>query len=336
MSAPKPQRIFITGAAGYIGSRVTQFALRSGYTVHGLTRTPAKAAQLSALGATPIVGDMSQLDLLRSEAAQADIVIHLADAWIDDFSQPYDNVVRIDGAAVDAMAEGLAQSKSERKLFVGTSGVGVVQPREDGGETDEDAPEDANPINGRIRCEKHILSKAGVGNGEGSGNGVGIKVCIMRLPPFVYGRGDSGVKLFMGIFAKVGAVVRIGDGEVKTSVVHVDDAARAYVCALEKACLRPGEIKKIYNATATSDVSFRDFTDAMADGLGLPVRAMDVAEAIQFAGPLAGGFFSQRIRGKGERARDELGWRPTEVGITEDIRNGSYVEVAKEIAAGRA
>ncbi|KAJ3563964.1 hypothetical protein NPX13_g8013 [Xylaria arbuscula] len=137
----------------------------------------------------------------------------------------------------------------------------------------------------------------------------------------------------MGIFAKAGAVVRIGEGEVHTSVVHVDDAARAYVCALDKACVRPGETKKIYNVTDTSDVTFREFTDAMASVLGLPVRAMDIPEAVKFAGPLAGGFFSQRIRGKGDRARNELGWKPTEIGVIEDIRNGSYVEVAKEIVA---
>ncbi|KAK5630223.1 hypothetical protein RRF57_005938 [Xylaria bambusicola] len=326
MLASKPQRVFITGAGGYIGSRVTEFALRAGYIVHGLTRTPAKAARLRALGAIPIEGDMSQLDLLRAEASKADIVVHLADAWVDDFSQPYDNVVKIDGAAVDAMTFGLSQSPSQRRLFVGTSGVGVAKPDENGGETDEDAPEDPNPINGRIRCEKHILSKAGEG----------IKVCIMRLPPFVYGRGGSGVKLFMEVFAKVGAVVRIGEGNVQMSVVHVDDAARAYVCALEKACVEPGVTKKVYNVTDTSDVSFRKFTDAMAATLGLPVRAMEVPEAMEFAGPLVAGFFSGRIRGKGDRARAELGWIPTEVGIIEDIRNGSYVKVAKEITATQA
>ncbi|KAI0912728.1 putative NAD dependent epimerase/dehydratase [Ustulina deusta] len=327
-SKQQQQRIFMTGASGYIGSRVTAFALREGYTVHGLCRTAAKAAQLRALGAVPITGDMTALELLRAEAAHADIVVHLADAWIDDFSQPYDNVVRLDAAAVDAMAAGLAQSPSPRKLLLGTSGVGVVEPDSHGRETDEHAPADPNPINGRIRCERHVLSKAGRH---------GIRVCVMRLPPFVYGRGGSGVRMFMDVFAKLGAVVRIGEGTALTAVVHVDDAARAYVCALERACVLPGKVRDVYNVTSTTEVAFRDYADAMAAVLGVPVRAMEVAEAVAFAGPLVAGFFSGRVRGKGDKAKAELGWTPAEIGIVEDIRNGSYVQVAAEMvaAAGR-
>lgn len=145
MAAPKQQRIFVTGANGYIGSRITEFAIREGYVVHGLSRSASGIAKLRSLGAVPVSGNLSSLDVLRAEAAQADIVVHLADSWADDFSQPYENVIRIDGAAVDAMIEGLAESKSARKLFIGTSGTGIVEPDVNDGETDETAPEHSAP-----------------------------------------------------------------------------------------------------------------------------------------------------------------------------------------------
>ncbi|KAI1166094.1 putative NAD dependent epimerase/dehydratase [Nemania serpens] len=328
MSAQKQQRIFVTGATGYIGSRVTEFALREGYAVHGLSRTESGAAKLRALGAVPVRGDLSSLDVLRAEAAQADVVVHLADAWIDDFSQPYDNVVKIDAAAVDAMATGLAQSKSTRKLFLGTSGIGVVEPAADGGETDEGAPANKSPLNGRIRCERHVLSKAGDGNG--------IRVVVMRLPPFVYGRGGSGVWLFLGTFAKLGFVVRVGEGLNRTSVVHVDDAARAYVLVLGRAGNDPSRAQDIYNVASTTQVNFREFTDAMAATMGFPVRELSTAEAAATAGPLIAGFFSDRVRGNSDKLRRELGWAPVEEGIVEDIRTGSYVEVAKVLKGAGA
>ncbi|KAI0856714.1 putative NAD dependent epimerase/dehydratase [Xylaria cubensis] len=321
MAAPNQQRIFMTGASGYIGSRITEFAVREGYTVHGLSRSASGVAKLRSLGAVPVSGNLSSLDVLRAEAAQADIVIHLADAWIDDFSQPYENVIKIDGAAVDAMIAGLAESKSTRKLFVGTSGTSVVEADANDGETDETAPENPNPFNGRAKCEQYQLSRAGNG----------VKVCAMRLPPFVYGRGGSGVARFMGTFAKLGFVARVGDGSIQTCVVHVDDAARAYILALKHACVKPGRIADIYNVTSSTEVTFRDMTDAIAATMSLPIKELSAAEAAETASPLIAAFFSHRNRGKSHKARRELSWTPTEVGILEDIRNGSYVQVAKEL-----
>ncbi|KAF2968889.1 hypothetical protein GQX73_g4711 [Xylaria multiplex] len=324
MSAQQQQRIFITGASGYIGSRVVEFAIAKGYAVRGLSRSEAGTAKLRALGATPVSGSLSTLDVLRTEAAQADIVMHLADAWIDDFTQPYENVVRIDGAAVDAMAEGLAQSSSRRKLFVGTSGTSVVEPDPADGETDEDGPDNKNALNDRITCERHLLSKAGAH---------GIKACVIRLPPFVYGRGGSGVGLFMSVFAKVGFVPRVAGGSTRTSVVHVDDSARAYLLAVERAFSDPAKTRAVYNVVSSTEVTTGDLADAIAATMGLPVREMSVAEAAEKTTPLVAGFFSLRIRGKGDRAKKELGWTPTEAGIVEDIRDGSYVQVAKNLAA---
>ncbi|KAI8631813.1 NAD dependent epimerase/dehydratase [Xylariaceae sp. FL1651] len=330
MTTARQQRIFMTGASGYIGSRITEYAIQEGYAVHGLSRSASVAAKLLSLGAVPVPGDLTSLDVLRAEAARADIVMHLADAWTDDFAQPYENVVRIDGAAVDAMAAGLAAQSDDhaRKLFIDTSGTAVVAPDANDGETDEAAPAHPNPINGRLQCEQHALGLAGRGDG--------VRVCVIRLPPFVYGRGGSGVRLFMGVFAGLGAVVRVGDGRARTCVVHVDDAARAYLLAARHACVQPGRVQDIYNVTASTEVSFRDLTDAMAAALGLPVREMETAEATETAGPLAAGFFSLRNRAGSAKARRELGWTPAEVGIVEDIRSGSYVQVAKEAKAGTA
>lgn len=321
------QRIFITGATGYIGTLVTTLALRAGHAVHALSRSARGTQKLLSLGATPVPGTLTSLDVLHAEAAAADAVIHLADAWVDDFAQPYDDVVAIDNAAIDAITSGLARSRSQRKLLIDTSGAGVVMPAENDAETDESALENPSPMNGRIRCEKYALSKAG---GE-----EGVRVCVVRLPPFVYGRGGSGVRLFMGEFARLGFVARVGDGRIRTCAVHVDDAARAYVLALERACGAPGVVRDVFNVTATTEVSFRELTDAVAATMGLPVREMEKAEAVATAGPLIAGFFSDRIRAASGKARRELGWVPTEVGILEDIRNGSYVEVAKELK-GRA
>jgi nucleoside-diphosphate-sugar epimerase len=50
--------IFLAGASGAIGRRLTPLLLAAGYNVYGLTRDPAKARALEAHGVRAIVGDV--------------------------------------------------------------------------------------------------------------------------------------------------------------------------------------------------------------------------------------------------------------------------------------
>ena len=48
--------IFVTGAAGFIGSAFVRQALAAHYQVYGLTRSEASANRLREMGATPVIG----------------------------------------------------------------------------------------------------------------------------------------------------------------------------------------------------------------------------------------------------------------------------------------
>jgi nucleoside-diphosphate-sugar epimerase len=77
-------RIFVTGATGYIGRVVTERVVDEGHSVHGLSRNEKGDAQLRALGATPVRGELASLGVLRQESSEADAVLHLA--FIHDFT----------------------------------------------------------------------------------------------------------------------------------------------------------------------------------------------------------------------------------------------------------
>jgi uncharacterized protein YbjT (DUF2867 family) len=51
------RRVFVAGASGVIGVRLLALLVEAGHDVAGLTRTPAKAERLAALGAESIVAD---------------------------------------------------------------------------------------------------------------------------------------------------------------------------------------------------------------------------------------------------------------------------------------
>ena len=71
-------RIFLAGASGAIGSRLTPLLLGAGHYVCGSTRSKAKADALRALGADPVVVDVFDATALSRAVASArpDVVIH--------------------------------------------------------------------------------------------------------------------------------------------------------------------------------------------------------------------------------------------------------------------
>src|SRR5690242_1765890 len=59
-------RIFLAGATGVIGRRLTPLLALMGHEVTGTTRSPEKAAQIEALSARPVVVDVFDADGLTA------------------------------------------------------------------------------------------------------------------------------------------------------------------------------------------------------------------------------------------------------------------------------
>ncbi|MGW0951446.1 NAD-dependent epimerase/dehydratase family protein [Streptomyces sp. NPDC002545] len=70
-------RVFITGGSGYIGRSTIEALIRHGGMVTALARTEHSARIVSGLGAVPVAGTLTDVDVLREGARQADGVIHL-------------------------------------------------------------------------------------------------------------------------------------------------------------------------------------------------------------------------------------------------------------------
>lgn len=77
---PEPAPVLVTGATGFVGGAVLEQARAQGYPVRALTRSQTGADTLRAAGATPVRGDILDLDAMIAAAQGCDVVIHVAGA----------------------------------------------------------------------------------------------------------------------------------------------------------------------------------------------------------------------------------------------------------------
>ena len=88
-------RIFVTGATGFIGTKLVKELIEAGNTVRGLTRSDGGAEQLKAAGAEVHRGDIEDLESLRDGAKGMDAVINLAfDHDMSNFAQNSENEMK--------------------------------------------------------------------------------------------------------------------------------------------------------------------------------------------------------------------------------------------------
>src|ERR1700689_5911576 len=113
-------RIFVAGAAGWIGSAVVPELIGAGHQVVGLARSDASAAALTAAGAEVQRGTLDDLDILRSAAAASDGVIHLAFKHDLAFTGDFQGAADADRRAVEVFGEALAGTGRPLVIASGT------------------------------------------------------------------------------------------------------------------------------------------------------------------------------------------------------------------------
>lgn len=73
------QKVFVVGAAGKIGRSLARQLSERGHQTMALYRKPEQADELMALGATPVLGSLTELDVpqLARLMADSDVVVFL-------------------------------------------------------------------------------------------------------------------------------------------------------------------------------------------------------------------------------------------------------------------
>jgi nucleoside-diphosphate-sugar epimerase len=97
-------KVFLAGATGVLGVRLVPLLLDAGHQVVGMTRSPAKADALTALGATPVVCDVYDAAALERAVVDAspDLVMH----QLTDLPDDADRIRELGGRNIRIRTEG--------------------------------------------------------------------------------------------------------------------------------------------------------------------------------------------------------------------------------------
>jgi len=295
-------RVFITGATGFIGTAIVQELLAAGHQVLGLARSEASAQKLLAAGADVHLGNLEDLESLRTGAAQADGVIHAG--FIHDFSR-FAEVCEIDRIAIETIGEVLAGSG---RPFIVTSGTALVSP---GTLATEDMIPVFNPAWPRAseQAADAVADK-------------GVRAAVVRLSPSVHGDEDKHgfIPIMVNIAKEKGVSAYIGDGRNRWNAVHRLDAARVFRLALENA-----SAKARYHANSEEAITVQSIAENIGKQLNLPVRSIAPESAAEHFG-----WFAQMAAldcpSSSTWTQEDLKWQPTHSSLIADIENGVYTQ----------
>ncbi len=186
--------VLVTGATGFIGSRLTRRLVDAGLRVRAMARSDTAAV---APGAELVVGDLSDPASLERACAGVSAVFSCA-AITGDRKAPPGGYDAINAEGIGALAQAATKAGVQRLIHFGGIDVAGAKP--------------GPYLAGRRRGEE-LLKAAGV-------------PWTILQPSVQFGPGSPFIRAMAGLVK--GALVPVaGNGRTRIQLIHVDDVCRA-------------------------------------------------------------------------------------------------------------
>ncbi|ETS85589.1 hypothetical protein PFICI_03614 [Pestalotiopsis fici W106-1] len=306
--------VLILGGAGYVGLALGQALVRSGNCiVFATTRDASKSNTLLSNEITPLVGNLSDADFIKTVIAKhrIDVVVDLSQAYAD--ATTILNTV-VEAAKARASALAADDSVGPKLGFIYTSGTWVNGSTRDHQVSDTTVPgtslavdKPATAVAWRPAHEQAVLRARDA-----------LDVAVLR-PGAVYGRGSWVWGLY---WSKVLAATQDGqsgediaipaDADTRTGVVHVDDIADAFVKA----------IGSMHNLGSWPVYDVVSETVSLTVVLEKVKRILGATGKLSYVGTHGDAFLEALAlvtNASSARARIELGWTPKRREFVRDL-----------------
>lgn len=244
---------FVTGGSGFIGTHLLERLAERGDRVRAMARSDSSARTVEACGATPVRGDLGDVEAMADGMADCDVVFHLAakadrwgprEAFVETNVRGTENVVE---AAREAGVDRLVYTSSGRVLTDGG-------PLRDVDETDP-FPDDivGDYPETKAEAERLVLQ---ADDDE--------LTTVAVRPPTVWGPRDETILNEYVDAIESGNFVWIDGGRHLISTTHVYNAVEGHVLAAER-----GDGGNAYFVTDGVPVEYREFITALVGTVGV-------------------------------------------------------------------
>jgi nucleoside-diphosphate-sugar epimerase len=301
-------KVFVTGATGVVGRPTVRELVRAGHEVRAVSRRPEAAAELRAAGAEPVTVDLFDAAAVADAVAGSEAVLHLAthvpetramrkpDAWA------LHDRLRTEATehlAAASRAAGVRRFVKESVTFMYRDGADRWLAE------DAPLPADLGTLAPTVAGEQRALALASDAS----------RVFVLRFGWFYGGAGNRATDEMLRLARWRGSMLagRAGD---YTSSIHVYDAARAVVAALDAPDLPTG----IYNVVDEEPLTRRDHLAAFAAAFGTRRAWLTPGWLLRLvAGPGAAVLLASQRVSNGS-FREHTGWAPEFPSVREGWR----------------
>jgi NADH dehydrogenase len=241
-------RVLVTGGTGFIGAALVPRLVQAGYTPRLLARRPPSPAPPPPIEV--MVGDVTDVDMLRVALTDTTAVIHMAAATSAGRLDPA-VAYRVNVGAASALVEA-CRKKGTRLIVLSTQHVYLPAPG----------------LYGRTkRMADRIFLESG------------LPLTILR-PSLVYGPGSRGVFVRLAtLVRKLPIIPVIGPGQWRLRPLFLDDLVEVILAVLA----RPDLAGRTYDVGGPDLVTYDEFLSAICTAIGRQCRTVHLPLEVSFA-----------------------------------------------------
>ena len=247
-----PGKILITGGSGLVGMRLSEMLIDLGYEVAHLSRNPSKVSSYKTFK-----WDVAKGYIDDNAISYADYIINLAGASVADEKWSEDRKKEIINSRVESIRllhKCLSQTEHHVKGFISASAIGIY-----GNSGDRLVSEESSYADDFLAEVCKAWEAAAWDMRE-----LDLRTVIFRLGIVLSDKGGALPQIAKPVKMLAGAP--LGSGKQYMSWIHIDDACRLFIRAIEDT-----QFEGIYNAVAPHPVTNQEFTKELAEVMHKPL-----------------------------------------------------------------